>query len=84
MMRRADDMTETVLFVGGSADKKGGDSLFGKPIVYSDDLKDPGEIKFGTYPAIYKAINKVTGEVIYVEDPDNLIPLLIEGYRRKE
>jgi hypothetical protein len=56
------------------------DTLLGKPIIYTDDLKDPGEITFGIYPATYK----VTVEVVYVEDDfNNLIPLLIEGYRRK-
>jgi len=60
------------------------DTLLGKPIIYTDVLKDPGEITFGIYPATYKATNKVTVEVVYVEDDfNNLIPLLIEGYRRK-
>jgi hypothetical protein len=73
-------MTETVLFVGGSSDGKPA-TLFGKPIVYCGDMEGFGEIKLGTYPAMYKATNKNTGEVIIIEDPDNLIPLLIEGYR---
>jgi hypothetical protein len=83
-------MTETVLFVGGLMDGRWmvlnqATSTFSVPVMQGTKnvwaVGDNGkcDIEHETYrhvaPHCY---------LISTESPDNLIPLLIEGYRRKE
>jgi hypothetical protein len=82
-------MTETVLFVGGSRDGERiavrGSGDFNVQFFKSGE-EEPIEIE--TYHLIvpHTLIHDVPCPIylISTESPENLIPLLIEGYRRKE
>ena len=72
-------MTETVLFVGGSADGKDIDA-------WGDYFDIPVPTKLGRerYQRV-KLTNGMQDFHVFLalsESPDNLIPLLIEGYRK--
>jgi len=83
-------MTETVLFVGGSADGSKRLVNFGTEIV-SVPILHPAvdEIKNETYIRRVLHLNsngRLICFAIYListESPDNLIPLLIERYRKE-
>jgi hypothetical protein len=87
-------MVETVLFVGGSAD---GEKMHISSTAQEVRLLVPPaqsdnsmcqRLDEETYRRqIIYAYKEMKGHPIYListESPDNLIPLLIEGYRRKE
>jgi len=88
-------MTETVLFVGGSADGKR--KVFDRPLETIDVQVMKGDAVWTDCPErppvmiekyhrefIPSRIRDCRVYLIESESPDNLIPLLIEGYRRKE
>ena len=81
-------MTETVLFVGGSADGKM--MAIAHPMSRIDFQIMQGVAVWTDcperIPVTTETYNRVAPHcyLISTESPDNLIPLLIEGYRRKE
>lgn len=84
-------MTETVLFVGGSADGKrcivrGETDRVDIPTINKDGFSDgvpTGRESYHRATVEYGAF-EYHFYLISTESPDNLIPLLIEGYGRKE
>ena len=84
---KEDNMTETVLFVGGSADGKQREVEIKDDVVYFEQMVlAPGGFRVEIYrrEAIVRNMKSYYFYIPSTESPDNLIPLLIEGYRRKE
>ena len=82
---KEDNMTETVLFVGGSADGKQREVEIKDDVVYFEQMVlAPGGFRVEIYrrEAIVRNMKSYYFYIPSTESPDNLIPLLIEGYRK--